>query len=58
MALRGPIRDILSIYLGYKVIAMWAFKAEMTTNTGIAAILLLLLSIWFVCERVGILPKL
>jgi len=58
MAFRGPIRDILSIYLGYKVITIWLFKAELTTNVGFAALLLLLISVWFVLERVGIIPKL
>ena len=58
MAFRGPIKDILSIYLCYKVLAIWIFNAEMTTNVGIAAFVVLLLSVWFMLERVGIIPKL
>ena len=58
MAFRGRIKDIVSIYLGYKVIAMWIFNAEMTTNVGLAAFVVLGLSVWFMLERVGIIPKL
>ena len=58
MAFRGPIKDIVSIYLCYKVLAIWIFKAEMSSNVGIAAFVVFGLSIWFMLERVGIIPKL
>lgn len=55
MALRGILRDILSIYLGYKILGMWIFGSAFSTSIGWAALALLLLSVWFVLERVGVL---
>jgi len=55
MALRGVLRDILSIYLGYKILGMWFFGSAYTPSIGWAALMLLLLSVWFVLERVGVL---
>jgi len=53
--LRGVLRDILSIYLGYKVIKIWIFGSAFSSDVGWAAFALLLLSVWFVFERVGVL---
>jgi hypothetical protein len=54
MGLRGFLRDGLSLYLGYKIIGMWIFSTPFSTNVGWAAVALLILTIWFVLEKVGI----
>ncbi len=55
MGLRGFLRDGLSLYLGAKIIWMWTFHTPLTSNMGWAAVILLLLTIWFVLEKIGIL---
>jgi len=35
--LRGVLRDILSIYLGYKVIKIWIFRSAFSSDVGWAA---------------------
>jgi len=57
MGLRGILRDVLSIYVGYKVVGMWLLGSKFDSSAGWTALALLLLSLWFVCERVGIIPK-
>jgi len=54
MGLRGFLRDGLSLYLGYKIIGMWIYHTPFSTNVGYAGVALLLLTIWFVFEKVGI----
>ena len=55
MALRGILRDILSIYIGYKILGIWIFGSAFSSDVGWAAFALLMLSVWFVLERVGVL---
>lgn len=54
MGLRGFLRDILSFYLGYKVIGMWVFHSAITSNVGYAAVALILITLWFLLEKFGI----
>ncbi|MBU4300659.1 MAG: hypothetical protein ABIF85_00485 [Nanoarchaeota archaeon] len=54
MALRGILRDIISIYIGYQILKIWIFGSAFSSNIGWAAVALLLLTIWFVFEKLGI----
>lgn len=53
--LRGILRDILSLYLGYKIIKIWLFGSAFTSDVGWAAVALLVLALWFLMERIGVL---
>jgi len=57
MGVRGFIRDLISIYLGYEIIRGYIVGEFSMTNISIGVIIMFLLSIWFILERVGILPK-
>jgi len=58
MGVRGVIRDLLSIYIGYEVIKGYIYKNfDFNITLLIATLALLILSIWFILERVGILSK-
>ncbi|VVB60680.1 Uncharacterised protein [uncultured archaeon] len=52
--LRGTLRDIISLYLGIKILGMWIFHTPFSTSVGWAALALLLITVWFVLEKVGI----
>jgi hypothetical protein len=55
---RGIVRDLIGIYLGYEIVKGILFKNfTITLPVAISGILLLILSLWFVLERIGILPK-
>ena len=54
--IRGFIRDILILYLGYRLILVWTGE-EFTFILGILVIVVVLLTIWFLLEKLGILPK-
>jgi len=60
MGLRAIIRDILGIYIGYEIVRAFIFKEFNFNNTAllVAAIVLLVFGIWFLLERMGVLPKL
>ncbi len=59
MGFRGIIRDILSIYLGYEIIKGALFgNFELHIWIVLAAIILLIFGMWFILERIGILPQL
>jgi hypothetical protein len=58
MGLRGILRDILSIYVCIIVfgnLISGNMKADLTF--GLATLALFILSIWFLLERIGIVPK-
>lgn len=58
MVLRGLIRDFLCIYLGYEIIKGSIFgNFSISTTILITSIILFILSIWFLLERIGIIPK-
>lgn len=55
MGLRGLIKDILFIYLGFMVIRLWLSGGKVTASMVVVTILILLLIGWFMLERIGIL---
>lgn len=59
MGARGFIRDIIGIYLGFEIIKGAITKDFEITGPIIACgLVLLAFGIWFILERIGILPKL
>lgn len=59
MGIRGLIRDIIGIYLGLEIIRSFVYKnSQLSVAVVVAAVILLALSIWFVLERFGALPRL
>ncbi len=54
---RGLIKDLLILYLAYKVLKIWWYKEQVTTGVASVMIILSLLVIWFMLERTGIMPK-
>lgn len=55
MAVRGIIRDIICLYVGYRLIKMWVLKEQATFGLGALVVVLMLMSGWFILERIGIL---
>jgi hypothetical protein len=59
MGLRGLIRDVIGIYLGFEIIKGAVTKNfEITMPIIACATILLAFGIWFILERIGLLPKL
>ena len=59
MGFRGLIRDFLGIYLGYEIIKGYVYQNfSLTATVLVATVILLILSVWFLLERIGLLPKL
>jgi putative effector of murein hydrolase LrgA (UPF0299 family) len=59
MGLRGLIRDMVGIYLGFEIIKGAITKHfEITVPIIVCGAVLLTFGIWFILERLGILPKL
>jgi hypothetical protein len=58
MGLRGIVRDIVGILLGLQIIG-GAMSGSFTIDSIvlIEAIILLVFGIWFILERIGVLPK-
>ena len=57
MGIRAFIRDIITLYVGFRLLAA-AFGSELTKNDMlIFGLLLFIFSLWFLLERIGILPK-
>jgi len=57
MGVRSVIRDLVALYLGYEIIKIWLFDSEFTSIIGILAIILIFFTVWFLLEKMGILPK-
>jgi hypothetical protein len=58
MGVRGLIRDILTLYVCliiFENVFSGSMKADITFT--LAAILLFLLTIWFLLEKIGLIPK-
>lgn len=53
MGLRGIIRDILILYLGYRLIKIWIFGSEFTGGVGVITLLVMILTVMFIMERVA-----
>jgi len=59
MGIRGIIRDVICIYIAYKLIFHAITNVPPDSNQlMLYAIALLIFSVWFMLERIGILPKL
>ena len=59
MGIRGVIRDIVGIYLGFEIVRGYlSHNFTLTPYILIAGLVLLILGLWFVLERIGIIPKL
>ena len=58
MGIRGIARDIIGIYVGFEIVRAFATNSFVFGRSFlIAGALLLLFGIWFLLERVGIVPK-
>lgn len=57
MGLRGLIKDILFIYLAYLILKLWWQKEQVSTGVLSLTVVILLLVIWFMLERIGLMPK-
>lgn len=57
MVFRGLIKDLLILYLAYKVLKIWWYKEQVTTGVASVMIILSLLVVWFMLERVGVMPR-
>lgn len=55
--LRSLIRDVLALYVCYKVFAFAFFAQEFSAPSIIAAGALLFLTVWFLLEKMGVIPK-
>ncbi len=56
--IRGIIRDILSLYLGYEILRGALFgDFTITMPVLVAAGLLFAMAVWFILEKIGIIPK-
>lgn len=58
MSVRGIVRDIISLYLGYEIIRGWITGTYAYNNILTTGIVLFALAVWFLLERIGVLPKL
>ncbi len=54
---RGLIKDLLILYIAYKVLKIWWYKEQVTTGVASMMIIVSLLIIWFMLERIGIIPR-
>ena len=57
MGIRGIIRELVSIYLGLEILRGYFFGDFYMLNISVAGLMLFGLAMWFLLERVGILPR-
>ena len=58
MGVRGIVRDVVGILLGFEIIAgSLGGHFSIDAKVLIEAVILFVFGIWFLLERVGILPK-
>ncbi|MDP2906448.1 MAG: hypothetical protein Q8O03_00760 [Nanoarchaeota archaeon] len=57
LMVRGLIKDLLVLYVAYKVLKIWWFKEQVTAGVASVTIIVSLLVIWFMLERIGAIPK-
>ncbi|MBU3957789.1 MAG: hypothetical protein KKB25_01815 [Nanoarchaeota archaeon] len=55
--MRSLIRDIIAIYVCYKVFVFALFAQEFSLLALAATAALLFLTVWFLLEKIGIIPK-
>lgn len=58
MGVRGIIRDVIGVYIGFEVLRGYIYKSfQINQYILISAIILFILSIWILLEKIGILAK-
>jgi hypothetical protein len=57
MGIRGIIRDIVSVYLGFEIIRGYFIGELAMLNISIAGMILFGVAVWFLLERLGVLPR-
>ena len=58
MGVRGIVRDIAGIYLGFEIVrGLITDNFVLSKYIIIAGLVLLIFGIWFFLERIGVLPK-
>lgn len=57
MGVRGFIKDILFLYLAYNILKIWWHKEQVNTSVLSVTVIISLLVIWFMLERIGLMPK-
>lgn len=57
MGVRGFIKDILFLYLTYNILKIWWHKEQVNTSVLSVTVIISLLVIWFMLERIGLMPK-
>lgn len=57
MGVRGIIRDIVSLYLGFEIIRGYFSGEFAILNISIVGMVLFGLALWFMLERIGVLPR-
>lgn len=58
MAFRSFIRDVIVFYLVYEILRSYFQRLQVSLTMVIASILLLILTLWFLLEKIGIMPSL
>ncbi len=57
MGIRGFVRDILSLLLAYRVLKVYFSPETLNNFDAFLAVLLGGITIWFLLEKIGILPR-
>lgn len=57
MGVRGVIRDIVSLYLGFEIMRGYLSGEFAMLSISVAGMVLFGLALWFLLERVGVLPR-
>lgn len=52
MGIRGFIKDVLIIYVTYRLIRVWLFGAKFDIILGIMVVFIGLSAVWFMFERI------
>ncbi len=47
-------KNLLTIYVGYKMLLVWWFNEPITLLTGFLVMILIISSVWFLLEIMGI----
>jgi len=55
--MRSIVRDVIAIYVCYKIFAVALFAQEFSSFALMATAALLFLTVWFLFEKIGIIPK-
>jgi len=57
MGIRSYIRDMLSIYVSYKVLEAYFTGKSIDNLTAFFTVFLVGITLWFLLEKIGIIPK-